>query len=289
MKLCTVSIVGAWAILLLTAASQAEIKTLVEQSGSASAAFQFQNVPAPSQNDAATKAAFTLVDGRRDSNGGDLARLHDGKVPTEDDQPAENFFFAAGTDGGRILVDLGSAIDIKQVNTYSWHPAARGPQVYVLYAAVGNADGFDPQPKKGTRPANVRLETDRTGRYAVEAACRWRPVRRQHRRFRRHDRQVSLSAVRYLPHGADRFVRQYVLSARSTWSIPTTPAVPVAPAAAITGAGGREIVETEGGTYQITIDTTETPDLTDWAHEGPGAGRAGMVSQAGQDAAQRGL
>ena len=152
MKLCTVSIVGAWAILLLTAASQAEIKTIVEQSGSASAAFQFQNVPAPSQNDAATQATFTLVDGRRDSNGGDLAKLHDGKVPTEDDQPAENFFFAADADGGRLLVDLGSAIDIKQVNTYSWHPAARGPQVYVLYAAVGNADGFDPQPKKGRDP-----------------------------------------------------------------------------------------------------------------------------------------
>ena len=29
----------------------------------------------------------------------------------------------------------------------------------------------------------------------------------------------------------------------------------------------REIVEADGGTYQITIDTTETPDLTQWAHE----------------------
>ena len=95
MKLCTVSIVGVATILLLTVASQAEIKTLVEHSGSASAAFQFKNVPAPSQNDAAAKAMFTLVDGRRDANGGDLAQLHDGKVPTEDDQPAENFFFAA--------------------------------------------------------------------------------------------------------------------------------------------------------------------------------------------------
>ncbi|MBN1855040.1 MAG: hypothetical protein JW829_20065 [Pirellulales bacterium] len=29
----------------------------------------------------------------------------------------------------------------------------------------------------------------------------------------------------------------------------------------------REIVEANGGTYQITIDTTEAPDLTQWAHE----------------------
>jgi hypothetical protein len=266
MKLCTVSIVGAWAILLLTAASQAEIKTIVEHNGNASAAFQFQNVPAPSQNDAATKATFTLVDGRRDANGGDLAQLHDGKVPTEDDQPAENFFFAAGADGGRLLVDLGSVIDIKQVNTYSWHPAARGPQVYTLYAAVGNADGFDPQPKKGRDPqtcgwkqiAQVDTRSKQRadgGQYAV-SVC---------------DSAGTIGKYRYLlfdisrTEQTDSFGNTFYSEIDVVDS--TTPAVPIAPAAAITGAGGRETVETEGGTYQITIDTTETPDLTDWAHK----------------------
>jgi len=264
MKLCTVSIVGVSAILLLTAASQAEIQTIVERSG-ASAAFPFKNVPAPSQNDAAAKATFTLVDGRRDSNGGDLAKLHDGKVPTEDDQPAENFFFAAGANGGRILVDLGSTIDIKQVNTYSWHPGPRGPQVYTLYAGVGNADGFDPQPKRGRDPQT----------------CGWKQIAQVDTRSKEHadggqyavsigDPARTIGKYRYLlfdisrTEQADSFGNTFYSEIDVV--DPTTPAVPVAPAAAATGEGRRETVETEGGTYQITIDTTETPDLTDWAH-----------------------
>ena len=268
MKLCTVSIVGVSAILLLTVASQAEIKTLVEHSGSASAAFQFKNVPAPSQNDAATKATFTLVDGRRDANGGDLAELHDGKVPTEDDQPAENFFFAAGADGGRILVDLGSAIDIKQVNTYSWHPGTRGPQVYTLYAGDGQRRRLRSPAQERDRSANVRLETDRTGRYAVEAARRWRPVRRQHRRFgRRRSASIAIcSSISPARRTTDPFGNTFY-SEIDVVDPDHAGSCRCAPAATTTGEGRREIVETEGGTYQITIDTTETPDLTDWAHK----------------------
>ena len=67
----------------------------------------FPSVPAHATNDAATAAKFRLVDGDRDPNGGDLAVLHDGRVPSHDDQPAANFFFRAGIDGGRILIDLG--------------------------------------------------------------------------------------------------------------------------------------------------------------------------------------
>jgi len=158
------SIIAMAAVLLLAVSSQAQIKVVSERSGSesASAGFQFKNVPAPSQSDAATKAKFILVDGRRDANGGDLAKLHDGKIPTEEDQPAESFFFAAGSDGGRLLVDLGSVINIQQVNTYSWHPGTRGPQVYSLYASDGTTGGFNPQPKRGIDPQN----------------CGWRPIAR---------------------------------------------------------------------------------------------------------------
>ncbi len=68
-------------------------------------------MPPPANNDAATNAKFTLVDGTRDGNVGDLAVLHDGRVPTGEDQPAANFFCSrAGTDGGRIQIDLGGAI-----------------------------------------------------------------------------------------------------------------------------------------------------------------------------------
>src|SRR5689334_14873092 len=83
-----------------------------------SAAFKFKNVPSPSSTDLATKARFAIVDGVRYANGGDLDKLHDGKLPSGEDQPSENFFFDAGTAGGRLLIDFGSAVAISQVNTY---------------------------------------------------------------------------------------------------------------------------------------------------------------------------
>ena len=46
-----------------------------------------------------------------------------------------------------------SAIDIAQVNTYSWHPNSRGPQLYKLYAADGSDPKFNPDPKRGIDPS----------------------------------------------------------------------------------------------------------------------------------------
>ena len=86
---------------------------------------------------------MTVVAGRSDRNGGDVDKLHDGRVPRGEDQPSREFFFAAGSEGGRLLVDLGEATEIQRVNTYSWHSGTRGPQVYTLYASDGNAAGFD--------------------------------------------------------------------------------------------------------------------------------------------------
>ena len=150
-KLTTTAVL---ALLLAESASFAEIKVAVEHNDNdhAAAGFKFKNIPVPSTSDAATKAKLTIVDGERDGNGGELDKLNDGKLPIEADEPDENFFFNAGTDGGRILVDLGSARDLKQVNTYSWHPGTRGPQVYKLYASAGKAEDFNPQPKRGTEP-----------------------------------------------------------------------------------------------------------------------------------------
>src|SRR5690349_6915513 len=101
------------AMILLTAtAGLAELKVVTEHidNDHAAAGFKFTTVPAPSRSDAGTKAKFSIVDGERDENGGGLDKLNDGKVPTEADEPAENFFFNAGTEGGRILADLGSAL-----------------------------------------------------------------------------------------------------------------------------------------------------------------------------------
>src|SRR6266404_4149750 len=68
-----------------------EIKVIAERNpnDSASGKFKFRNIPAPSKTDAATHAKFAIVEGVRDRNGGNIETLHDGKVPSEEDQPSE--------------------------------------------------------------------------------------------------------------------------------------------------------------------------------------------------------
>src|SRR5215831_4247620 len=137
-----------------TAKSGAEVQTLIEHNPNdqCSPAFRLKTIPAPSQNHAAIKASFTIVDGDRDPNGGGLEVLHDGKVPDGEDQPGQNFFFKAGSEGGRLLLDLTLPTDVWQIDTYSWHPNARGPQVYKLYASDGSPAGSNLQPKKPLDP-----------------------------------------------------------------------------------------------------------------------------------------
>jgi hypothetical protein len=135
-------IVGIAAVLLIGLATQAGIEVAIDHNDNsqASPAFKFKNVPSPSTNDdVAIQARFTIVEGDRDGNSGEVSKLNDGKLPTEQDQPRENFFFSSDTEVGRLLVDLGSVINIKQVNTYSWHPSTRGPQIYRFYASDGPA------------------------------------------------------------------------------------------------------------------------------------------------------
>src|SRR6266852_3533620 len=117
-------------LLAFSLSVHAEIKIVSEHNsnGEASSKFKFKTVPPPSNQDAATSVRFTIVDGERDENGGELGVLNDGNGSTEEDQPAANFFFNACTDGARLLIDFGSLINIKEVNTYSWHPNTRGPQ-----------------------------------------------------------------------------------------------------------------------------------------------------------------
>ena len=135
----------------------AEVKTTVEHidNGSATAEFKFKKVPAPAKENAARKAKITIVAGKQDTNGAETKCLIDGKLPTEEDEPAANFFFEQRADGGRLQMDLGSAIEIKQINTYSWHPNTRGPQVYKLYVSDGTNKDFKAEPKAGTDPAKV--------------------------------------------------------------------------------------------------------------------------------------
>ena len=123
--------------------------------GEATGAFRFKSVPAPSKTDAAANARLELVVGRRDSNGAQLTALTDGLLPSGQDEPSANFFFAAGTDGGRFRLDLGSTIEIAEINTYSWHANSRGPQVYNVYVSDGTEPNFNPAPDAKTHPAHV--------------------------------------------------------------------------------------------------------------------------------------
>ena len=90
-------------ILFFAMVSHAEIKVVADRNlnGYTLTDFKFKSAPSPSKSDAATKAKFTIVDGRRDRNGGNVDKLSDGRIPSEQDQPSENFFFNAGTEGGR--------------------------------------------------------------------------------------------------------------------------------------------------------------------------------------------
>lgn len=250
-------------ITMLPSVCLGEIQVVAERSdkGSASAAFKFKNVPAPVKGDAGEKAKFTLVDGQRDGNGGDLARLNDGRLPREEDQPAENFFFRAGADGGRIQIDLGSSIAIKQVNTYSWHGGARGPQVYMLFASDGSAPGFIAEPKRDTKPEScgwkliARVDTRPKegpvgGQYGVSVS----------------DSAENIGSYRYLLF--DIFRTETEDAFGNTFFSEIDVNEPGSPVIAAVSEEAKPITRTftaDSGKYHFIIDTTVAPDLTDWA------------------------
>ena len=265
----TLITVAASVFLVSATTAFADIKVVVEYNDNehATVDFNFKSVPAPSRTDAATKAKFTMVDGERDDNGGGLDKLHDGKVPAEADEPAENFFFNAGTDGGRVLVDLGSALDLRQVNTYSWHPSTRGPQVYKLYASEGKTEDFNSQPKRGTEPEKsgwkliARVDTrpkqgEGGGQYGVSIS----------------DPEGPIGKYRYLlfdisrTQAADDFGNTFYSEIDV---IDQNGAVGAAafPESATDASARPFSIRSPDGYCEISIDTSEAPDLKEWAEQ----------------------
>ena len=263
MKKCSLFVVGASALLLSTVVSFGEIKVVVAHNPEGTPEFKFGNVPSPSKVDAASKAKFIIVDGEQDPAGGDVTKLTDGKLPDEQDQPAENFFFAENTDGGRLQVDLGGAIDIQQVNTYSWHPNTRGPQVYKLYASDGTAGGFNAKPKKGTDPltcgwksvakVDTRSKGDSVGggQYAVSTS----------------DSEATIGKYRYLLFDCSETEADDDSGNTFFSEIDVVAKDGAAPAAAPAAAASDEpyVVHTSDGKCEFTINTSGAPDLKDWA------------------------
>lgn len=250
-----------WLAFGLVAFARAETKVTVEciKNDDANGAFALNTVPRPSTNDAASSAKFLLLSGAADRNGGGLEKLHDGRLPEEEDQPAENFFFAAGSQGGLLEIDLGHPINIRQINTYSWHSNTRAPQVYHLYAAEGNETNFNAKPIAGKSPeqcgwklvASVNTKPasgEVGGQYGVSIA----------------DTETTLGKYRYVlfdiaaTEEQDGFGNTFyseidVVDADSV----TAPGVLKSPE--------NFTIKTTDGKCSISIDTSGAPTLKEWA------------------------
>ena len=117
--------------------------------------FKFKRLASPVKDDVAANAKLTLINGELDDGSAELAALTDGRLPRNEDEPAANVFFRAGSSGGRFRMDFGSAIEIARINTYSWHPTTRGPQLYKLYGTDGSDPKLNLDPKRGVDPATT--------------------------------------------------------------------------------------------------------------------------------------
>jgi hypothetical protein len=251
-------------LVLATTMVMAEVRVQVDRlgSGEGGPAFQFPNVPRPRTADAAAGTAVVVVEGRVDLNGAGPEALVDGKLPAHEDDPSAQFFFGPNTDGGRLLVDVGRVVTVGEVNTYSWHPASRGPQVYTLYASTGEAEGFVARPRRGdpgsmagwekvaevnTRPASGEVG----GQYGV----------------RIDGKDGELGRWRYFLFDVSRTDPQDIFSNTFFSEIDVVElGSPVEPAPAAPPVL-RETFATEDGLYQFTVISTDAPDLGEWARE----------------------
>ena len=223
--------------------------------------FCFADVPLPADNDAATHALFTLVDGARDANSGGLDALHDGRMPSGEDQPSKNFFFRAGSDGGRIRVDLGRTISLKRICSYSWHAGDRAPQVYEVYGAGEGLAGANLEPKRDVDPATcgwtsiARVDTRQAnagagGQYGVVLAAE----------------QGVIGSFRYLLFAISRTEGRDVFGNTFYSEIDVVDANGPALTSSLVALNPiRKSVQTQDGKYRFTIDSTQAPDLAKWA------------------------
>ncbi len=237
--------------------AHADVKVLME-SGEQRASAAFPSIPAPAINDAGARGTWSVLHGRADSNSASAKVLHDGRLASGDDNPSENFFFAAGTDGGSILVDLGSVQELTQVVTYSRHVAARAPQVFRVYGATGKEEGFsatsfdEKEPTQGGWKLLARVDTralaGRSTQHAVSIT----------------DDQTTLGEVRYVrfdvsatenndPFG-NTFFSEIDILARGG---PELKRMELAERKLLSFA-------TSDTRYKFTIDTTVAPELHEW-------------------------
>ena len=139
----------------LAAAARAGVTIVVDRNmgDAATPQFRFAHVPSPSRDDAATNARVELIAGHIDRGSPGLAAINDGRVPADWDEPSSNLFFAPGTWGGRVRIDLGAVVPVAQINSYSWHPDSRAAQLYKVYGSDGSDPAFNAAPESKIDPA----------------------------------------------------------------------------------------------------------------------------------------
>lgn len=136
------------AALAVATSAFGEVTITVDHNAGAAAtpAFKFARVPSPSKSDAASTATVTVIAGTPDRGSADVRALVDGLLPMVDDDPGANVFFRPNSWGGRIRFDFGKTFDVAEIDSYSWHPDSRAPQVYYVYGSDGTSASFDPAP-----------------------------------------------------------------------------------------------------------------------------------------------
>ena len=222
--------------------------------------FRFSKPAADSKAELGAIAKFRVIEGEIDANSGGLRKLHDHRLPGQEDQPEENFFFNAGADGGRIMVDLQKDTPISQILTYSWHPGSRAPQVYRVYGVPGKnheKDELDKTSEWKVADDWVLIATvdsrkeyqNEGGQYAISLT----------------DPSGTLGTFRFLSFDlkatemADAFGNTFYseIELRGD-SVATTSAAEKDSIAAI---------KIPGTEYEFTVDTSAAPELADWAKE----------------------
>jgi hypothetical protein len=252
-------------VLCQTAAlAETIVKVDHQSTRQATSAFNFPNIASPVQGDAGTRGAWSIVSGTADPASASLQKLNDGFVPRIADQPSENFFFAPATEGGRLLLDLKSPVDIKQIRSYSWHVRERAAQVYALFGSdENNSDEFELKPESGTDPTTcgwtkiASVDTRRAangtdgGQYAVDISSTDNVLGR----FR-----YLLFEVKSTQPGG-RFSNTFFSE------IDVLDAASVVTPATVTPVVGIESYVIEEGGYEFQIDTSDCPDLTTWTQK----------------------
>ncbi len=239
--------------------------------------FTFAGVPAPVDNDAVMNSTVILVEGEIAPNSSGLVAIEDGMVPSGDDQPSRNLFFADGTKGGRIHFDLGRIMPIERIGTYSWHSGARAPQVYKLYAAretiLPYSEGEVGWAARSPKDMTALRSPDLTSYgWQLIATVDTRPVKGDP--AGQYGVAITSSGgvignFRYLlfdfeatekddPFGNTFYSEIDVIEAKGPTPHPIT-ATQFEPVLIA--------FEAEGGKFHFTIESTDAPDLADWSEK----------------------